>query len=260
MSKEQLNILVLNMGSFIILLKLDVQRLEKHKHLKKKRIKQKNQYLNLKVSANEQNIIFFLEKNGFKLISRQEKNYFYHMLLQRYILGKSKKWIFHLPIGSTLKTKLIGFHHNFHLIEHVQHDKNTSVFISLAFAMYDAREHIWEKAISYQLESFLKSESSGYLDRIKFANKIITNCFTEEGYQHLCYKMAKWKNTGELDILNYISDRVVLVQLIDTTGNFNHAVSIIGGWRYYSNYKRALCLIKKSLNIISSPYRYKKGV
>ena len=53
---------------------------------------------------------------------------------------------------------------------------------------------------------------------------------------------------GGFDILNYISDNFVLFQLIDTAGDLNRAVSIIGCWIYNSIYKRALPLIKESLN------------
>ena len=59
--------------------------------------------------------------------------------------------------------------------------------------MYDAREHDAEKAIASWLEPFLKSESLGYLGRIKFANKIMTDRVREKGDQNLRYKMIKCK-------------------------------------------------------------------
>ena len=43
---------------------------------------------------------------------------------------------------------------------------------------------------------------------------------------------------------NDISEHVALVQVIDTSVNVNHAVSITGFWIYDSNYKRGLNLIK----------------
>ena len=69
--------------------------------------------------------------------------------------------------------------------------------------------------------------------------------------------MVKQK-TGEFDILYDIRDHVTLVQLVYTSGNVNHAVSIIGCWIYDSNYKIELPLIKESLDIICSPYKYEK--
>ena len=41
------------------------------------------------------------------------------------------------------------------------------------------------------------------------------------------------------DIINHIA----LVQLVDTSGHFNHAVSIIRSWIYDSNYKITLALM-----------------
>ena len=52
------------------------------------------------------------------------------------------------------------------------------------------------------------------------------------------------KKTGEFDILNDISGHLVLVQLVDTSGNVNHAVNIIGFWIYYSTNKIALTFMK----------------
>ena len=74
----------------------------------------------------------------------------------------------------------------------------------------------------------------GYLDRINFANKMMTDRVREEGDQHRCNKTVKNK-TGEFDILNDISDHVMLFHMIDTAGNVNHAVSIICNWYHTSN-------------------------
>ena len=60
----------------------------------------------------------------------------------------------------------------------------------------------------------------------------------------------KWKVKGSFDILNDISEKFTLVKLMDTVGNLNHALSIVGHCILDSNYKRALPLTKKSLNII----------
>ena len=44
------------------------------------------------------------------------------------------------------------------------------------------------------------------------------------------------------DILNDISENVTLVQLMDSIGNVNHSISIVGHWIFDSNYNKALCL------------------
>ena len=47
---------------------------------------------------------------------------------------------------------------------------------------------------------------------------------------------------GYFDILTDISIHVTLVQLMDSLGNLNRAVSVVGYWIFYSNYEKALVL------------------
>ena len=63
---------------------------------------------------------------------------------------------------------------------------------------------------------------------------------------------------GEFDILNEISDHVALVQLVGTASNANHDLSINVRWICDPKYKRALTLIKESLNIICYSSKYEK--
>ena len=58
---------------------------------------------------------------------------------------------------------------------------------------------------------------------------------------------------GTFDILNEISKNVTLVQLMDTLGNVNRGISIVGYWIFHSNYKKALCLTRSSFDIMYSP-------
>ena len=60
--------------------------------------------------------------------------------------------------------------------------------------------------------------------------------------QTLQYNLKIWKKNNDFDILNNISEDVTLVQLMDSLGNVNHAISIVGHWIFDSNYKKALCL------------------
>ena len=73
------------------------------------------------------------------------------------------------------------------------------------------------------------------MDRIKFSNKIITDHVRTKSQQRRCYELFQWKTRGEFYIINNISDYITLVQLIKTTGNVNHAVSINVYWIYYSD-------------------------
>ena len=43
------------------------------------------------------------------------------------------------------------------------------------------------------------------------------------------------------------------MQLVDSLGNVNNAISIVGYWIFESNHKQALCLTIKSLDLIFSP-------
>ena len=63
-----------------------------------------------------------------------------------------------------------------------------------------------------------------------------------KGEQKLRYNMTIRKKNYAFDILNDISEDVTLVQLMDSLGNVNHAISIVGYWIFDSNYKKALYL------------------
>ena len=75
-----------------------------------------------------------------------------------------------------------------------------------------------------------------------------------KGEHNLKYNLTIWKKNDAFDILNYISEDVTLVQLIDSLGNVNHAISIVGDWISDSNYKKALCLTQEWLDIICYPF------
>ena len=40
---------------------------------------------------------------------------------------------------------------------------------------------------------------------------------------------------------------------MDSLGNVNHAISVVGRWIFDSNYERALVLNKESLDMICAP-------
>ena len=40
---------------------------------------------------------------------------------------------------------------------------------------------------------------------------------------------------------------------MDSLGNFNHAISVVGSWIFDSNYERALVLNKESLDMVCAP-------
>ena len=99
------------------------------------------------------------------------------MLFQRYIPGENNtnEIIFHVTIGSDKKTDLIDLNPYAPTFKYIKNDENTCVFSSLAYDMFDNREHVAEKYIASQLESSLYFSLLGYLDGINFSNKIMTD-------------------------------------------------------------------------------------
>ena len=64
------------------------------------------------------------------------------------------------------------------------------------------------------------------------------------------YNQGKKKKKGEYDILKEITTNVTLVQLMDSLGNVNHAISVVGSWIFESNYEKVLVLNRVSLDMI----------
>ena len=73
-------------------------------------------------------------------------------------------------------------------------------------------------------------------NRIHFAYEIMQNRKRKKGEQRLHYNQGKKKKKGEYDIFNDITTNVKLVQLMDSLGNVNHAISVVGSWIFDSNY------------------------
>ena len=62
--------------------------------------------------------------------------------------------------------------------------------------MCDARVNVSEQAIASLLESSLFCESFGYIDRINFANKIVTDRVRTKGEQRHYYELVQCKTRG----------------------------------------------------------------
>ena len=75
-----------------------------------------------------------------------------------------------------------------------------------------------------------------------------------KGEARVHYKLMKYKKMGEYEILEDISANVTLVQLMDSLGNVNHAISVFGNWIFESNHERALVLNRASLDMICAPF------
>ena len=79
------------------------------------------------------------------------------------------------------------------------------------------------------------------------------NCKRNKGETRVHYKLMKYKKMGEYKFLEDISANVTLVQLMDSLGNVNHAITVVGSWIFDQNYERALVPNKASLDMICAP-------
>ena len=90
-------------------------------------------------------------------------------------------------------------------------------------------------------------------NRIHFATAIMQNKKINTGETRVHYSLIKYKKKGEYEILENISANVTLFQLMDSLGNVNHAISVVGSWILDSNYERSLVLNKEPLDMIRAP-------
>ena len=90
-------------------------------------------------------------------------------------------------------------------------------------------------------------------NRIYFSNEIMLNHKRNKGEARVHYKLIKYRLMGDYKILEDISANVTLFQFMDSIGNLNHAISVVGSYIFYSNYERALVLNKSSLDMICAP-------
>ena len=60
--------------------------------------------------------------------------------------------------------------------------------------------------------------------------------------QKLRYNMKVFYKKDAFGILNNIYGYVTLVQLMESLGNVNHVISIVGYWIFDSKFEKSLCL------------------
>ena len=71
-----------------------------------------------------------------------------------------------------------------------------------------------------------------------------------KGEPKVHYSLIKYKKKGSYDILTDISEHVTLIKLMDSWGNVNHAISVVGYWIFDSNYEKSLVLNREYLDMI----------
>ena len=74
-----------------------------------------------------------------------------------------------------------------------------------------------------------------------------------KGEPKVHYSLVKYNKQRYSDILKDISENFTLAQLMDSLGNINLAISVVGYWIIDSNYKKELVLNRESLDMICAP-------
>ena len=69
----------------------------------------------------------------------------------------------------------------------------------------------------------------------------------------LYYNLKTFRQKGYFNELNNIREHVTLVQLVDSLGNINHAINVVGCCILDSNYENSLVLNIESLDITCAP-------
>ena len=135
--------------------------------------------------------------------------------------------IFGVPIGNTKITRKVQFHPAAPVIKHHKKTSNSCCFSSLASAFHCISDNRAVPALVNSIEESLTLQTNNSKNIIHFANDIMKNRRKIKGEHNLRYNLMIWKENYAFDILNDISENVTLVQLMDSIGNANHAISIL---------------------------------
>ena len=72
-------------------------------------------------------------------------------------------------------------------------------------------------------------------NRINFSNDILKKNGKNKGEPKVHYGLIKYNQTSSYKILKDISENLTLVQLMDSLGNVNHVISVVGYWIFDPN-------------------------
>ena len=114
------------------------------------------------------------------------------------------------------------FHKDAPILSYCQKTLNGCFFVSLASAFAINKHFKAANAIYIRIKESLKSELG---NRIDFANEIMLNRKRNKDEARVHSKLMKYKKIGDYKILEDISANVTLVQLMDSIGNVNNAIS-----------------------------------
>ena len=90
-------------------------------------------------------------------------------------------------------------------------------------------------------------------NRIDLANDILKNKKRNVGEARVHYNLKKHKKMREYKVLKDIIENFTLVQMMDSLGNVNHAISVVVNLIFDSNHEKSLFLNRASLDMIFTP-------
>ena len=161
--------------------------------------------------------------------------------------------LFFVPIDNAKIAETIVFHPEAPVMKYHQNLSNSCSLSGLASAFHiicdtraatDLDNHIVE---SLTLQKYM------FRNIIDFANDIRKKKLHNKVEHHLRYNLKRWNNKGGFEILNDMIENVTLVQLMDSLGNMNHVISIVGYCISESNYKQALFMTREPMDLMCSP-------
>ena len=160
---------------------------------------------------------------------------------------------FSIPIGNAKIMDEIQFRPAEPVIKQHQKTSNSCCLSSLASAFHSIGDDRYVTALEHRITESLTLQTDKFRNRINIANAIMTNIMYIKSEQKLRYNPKVWHNKDYFYILNNRSKYVTFVQLMDTLGNVNHSISIVGYWIFESNYDNSLFLTQESLDLICCP-------
>ena len=125
-------------------------------------------------------------------------------------------------------TKKVQFRTEAPLIKYHQKSSNSCCLISLKSDFNCIGDNRAFTALVNLIKESLTLQTEIFKSRIHFSNYIMKNRRKIKGEQILQYNLTIQNKNDDFDILNEISEDVTLVQLMESLGNVNHAISILG--------------------------------
>ena len=123
---------------------------------------------------------------------------------------------------------------------------------SLESAFHSIGDNSSVTSLVNRTEESLKIQIDKFTNRIHFSDAIMTNIANIKSEQRLRYNVKVWHKNDDFDILNNISEYVTLVKLMESLGNVNNYISIVGYWIFDSNNDKSLFLTQEPLDVICS--------